>query len=187
MLGKRSESHLGRFSLELAAVSDDAGLVGAAGLGAALLESLDDVHALDDLAKDAVLAIEPWAWDSGDEELAAVRVRTSVGHGEHARNGVLLLEVLISELGAVDGLTTSAVASGEVTTLDHEVWDDTMELAALVVKWLAGLADALLASAKAAEVLGSLRDDIREELENDPASGLATDGDVEEDPRTAHS
>jgi hypothetical protein len=40
---------------------------------------------------------------------------------------VLQLEVLIGELVSVDGLATSAVALGKVTTLDHEVLDDTVE------------------------------------------------------------
>jgi hypothetical protein len=62
---------------------------------------------------------------------------------------VLQLEVLIGELVAVDGLATSAVALGEITTLDHEVLDDTVEGRALVAK-------ALLASSKSSEVLGSL-------------------------------
>jgi hypothetical protein len=62
---------------------------------------------------------------------------------------VLQLEVLIGELVAVDGLATSAVALCEITTLDHEVLDDTVEGGALVTK-------ALLASSKSSEVLGSL-------------------------------
>jgi len=62
---------------------------------------------------------------------------------------VLQLEVLIGELVAVDGLAAGAVTLGEVTTLDHEVLDDTVESRALVAK-------ALLASSKSSEVLGSL-------------------------------
>ena len=42
---------------------------------------------------------------------------------------VLQLEVLIGELFAIDGLATSAVAVGEVASLDHEVLDDTVESA----------------------------------------------------------
>jgi hypothetical protein len=77
--------------------------------------------------------------------------------------GVAELEVLILELVAVDGLATSAcqqrlnfesfivryeiertVVVGEVTTLDHEVLDDTVEGRALV-------SEALLASGQSAE------------------------------------
>ena len=54
------------------------------------------------------------------------------------------LEVLILELVTVDRLATSAITAGKVTTLDHEVLDDTVESRALV-------AEALLASGQSAE------------------------------------
>lgn len=49
--------------------------------------------------------------------LRSVGVGSRVGHGEDAGAGVLLDEVLVCELGAVDGLPARAVAGGEVTTL----------------------------------------------------------------------
>jgi hypothetical protein len=51
---------------------------------------------------------------------------------ENAFLGVLELEVLIGELLAVDGFATGSVAVGEVTTLDHELLDDTVEGGALI-------------------------------------------------------
>lgn len=54
------------------------------------------------------------------------------------------------------------VAAGEVTALEHELRDDAVELAA-------GVAEALLAGAEGAEVLGGLGDDVVEELEVDAA------------------
>lgn len=45
------------------------------------------------------------------------------------------------------------IATGEVTALQHELRDHTMELRVLIAK-------ALLTSAKSTEVLGGLRDDI---------------------------
>ena len=173
--------------LELAAISDDAGLERSVrGVGAGGLDGLNDVHALDDLAKDDVLAIEPAGDDGGDEELGAVGVGTAVGHGEEAGLGVAELVVLICELVAVDGLAASAVAAGEVTALDHEVLDDAVELGALVAEGLPGAAGALLAGAESAEVLGSLGDDVSEELEDDAASRSAADGDVEVHTRVDH-
>jgi len=115
-----------------------------------------------------------------DEELRSVGSRTGVGHGEETGLVVLVVEVLVSELLSVDGLAASAVASGEVSTLSHEVRDDSVEGGALVVKGLAGLADALLSSAEAPEVLRGLGG-VLEQAESDPAGGSAPDGDVEED------
>lgn len=82
-----------------------------------------------------------------------VRVGAGVGHGQQTRAGVLDLEVLIGELLAVDGLATSAVATGEVTTLEHELGDDTVEGRALV-------AEARGTGAELLEVLGGLGDDV---------------------------
>ena len=56
-------------------------------------------------------------------------------------------------------LAASAVSLGEVTTLDHEVLDDTVELGALVAESLReGRAILLNTSRESAEVLGSLGD-----------------------------
>ena len=73
----------------------------------------------------------------------------------------------------IEGFSTEAqqlneghthVATSEVTTLKHELRDDTVEFGALVSK-------ALFASAESTEVLSCLGDDVVEELEVD-ATGL---------------
>lgn len=94
-----------------------------------------------------------------------VRVGAGVGHGENTGTGVLELEVLIGEGLAVDGLATSTVVSGEVTTLEHELGDHTVEGGA-------GIAEALLTGAESAEVLSCLGNVIAEQLHDDAASGL---------------
>jgi hypothetical protein len=94
-----------------------------------------------------------------------VRVGTSVGHGEDTRAGVLQLEVLVGEGLAVDGLATSAIVPGEVTTLEHELRDHT-------VKGRACVAEAMLAGAEGTEVFSSARDLVCIKLHDDTASGL---------------
>ena len=59
---------------------------------------------------------------------------------------VLQGEVFIFKLGTINGLPTSAIVVGEIPTLTHEVWDDSMEGRALVAK-------ALFSCAKGSEVL----------------------------------
>lgn len=86
---------------------------------------------------------------------------------------MLLGEVLIREFVAVDGLTASSVEGGEVTTLEHELRDYTVENGVFVT-------EALLTSAKSTEVLSSLRDDIVVELESDAAQRLAVGASIEE-------
>ena len=63
----------------------------------------------------------------------------------------------------------SYVATGEVTTLEHELGDDTVELGA-------GVAEALLASAESAEVLSGLGDNIIVEGEVDAAGASCEEG-----------
>jgi len=111
-----------------------------------------------------VLAIEPAGDDGGDEELRTVGVWSSVGHGEKSWLGVLSDEVLIGELLTVDGLATSSVSAGEVTTLEHELRNDTVEGGV-------GVAKTLLAGAQSSEVLSSAGSYIIVEVEVD-ATGL---------------
>lgn len=132
--------------------------------GGSALDLTDKIHAIENLTEHNVFAVQPAGLHSGDEELGAVGVGTSVSHGEETRASVLELEVLISELVAVDGFSTSAVEASEVTTLKHEVLDDAVEDGALEAEGLAGAALTLLTGAEAAEVLGSLGDDVGKEL-----------------------
>jgi hypothetical protein len=62
---------------------------------------------------------------------------------------VLELEVLVGELGPIYALPASAVALGEITTLDHKLLDHAVEGGALVAK-------ALLAGSESTEVVGGL-------------------------------
>ena len=91
------------------------------------LDGLDNVHTLDNLAKDNVLAVEPRRLGGAQEKLRAVRVRASISHGQDARASVLQLEVLVSEFLAVNRLAAGAVLAREVTALAHEAWDHTVE------------------------------------------------------------
>jgi len=65
---------------------------------------------------------------------------------------------------------------GKVTTLQHEVGDDTMERTSLVSK-------SVLVGSELTEVPGSLGNNLVVELEDDATSGLAVDFDVKEDVR----
>ncbi len=110
-------------SLQDSAVGDD-NLGGTlSGLRSVRLDLLDNIHALDNLSEDDVLAVQPGGLGSADEELAAVGVGAGVGHRQDAGSGVLQGEVLVLELVAVDALASGSVVVGEVTALAHEVGD----------------------------------------------------------------
>ena len=111
-----------RWDLKLAALGDldrHGGLV--AGSRLRVLDLVDDIITLKNLAEDDVSAVEPpirafvsainviiiqsailRGDDGRDEELGSVGVGTGVGHGQQTLLGVLELEVLVLELGTVD-------------------------------------------------------------------------------------
>jgi len=126
-----------------------------------------------------VLAIEPRSLDSGQKELRAVGVGTSIGHGEDTGTSVLQGKVLVSELLAVDGLSTSSVVVGEVSALAHEVGNDAMKGRALEAK-------ALLAGAESAEVFSGAGNNVRAELHDDTSDLLAIGGNIEKDSWKGH-
>ena len=67
------------------------------------------------------------------------------------------LEVLISKLFAIDGFSASSVSSSEVTTLTHEVGNDTVEGGSFV-------AEPLLSSAQSTEILSGFGNHIGSQL-----------------------
>lgn len=134
-----------RNNLQLSTVGHDDLLGGFSGLVAIRFDFSDNIHALDNGAKDNVTIVQPGGLDGGNKELGSVGVGSSVGHRHDARSGVLQDEVLILELVSVDGLASGSVMVLEVATLAHEVRNHTMEGGTLVAK-------ALLSGAESAEV-----------------------------------
>lgn len=82
-----------------------------------------------------MLSVQPLSVNIADEELGAVGVWSSVSHREAARE-VLDAEVFISKLGTIDGFTASTIKVGKITTLHHEILDDTVENGALIAESL---------------------------------------------------
>jgi hypothetical protein len=79
-----------------------------------------------------VAAIKPLGLLGGNEELRSISVFASISHGQPSGSVVLQLEVLIVKLVSIDGFAACSITASEVTALDHEVADDTVELAPLV-------------------------------------------------------
>lgn len=113
--------------LQLATVGNGDLLGCLAGLAAIRLNLLDNVHALNDGAKDNMTIVEPGSFDGCNEELGAVGVGAGIGHRHNTGAGMLQGEVLILKLVAVDGLAAGTVVVGEISSLAHEVGDHTVE------------------------------------------------------------
>jgi hypothetical protein len=107
----RADTFIG--NLQLAALGDLDRLLGlVARVLVQVLDLVDNLIALEHLAKDDVAPVQPRGNGSSYEKLATIRILARVGHGEKARLAVLQLEVLVGELLAVDGLATSTCAIG---------------------------------------------------------------------------
>jgi hypothetical protein len=72
---------------------------------------------------------------------------------------MLLLKIFVFKFLPIDALTTSAVACREISTLAHEVFNNSVEGRTFVAQCLSGLALALLSSAERAEILSSFGND----------------------------
>jgi hypothetical protein len=92
-------------------------------------------------------------------------------------------EVLVCKALSVDALTSSSVATGEVSALDHELRDDSMEHTVPEVERLSCGSNATLASAESTEVLSSARD-IGEQFEGDSTCGSVANADIKKDTRS---
>lgn len=118
---------------DAAAVGNDHILDGAVtGIGGARLDLAHNIHAGQNLAEDNVTSVQPAGLLGCNEELRAIGVLASIGHAQPTGTIVLQLEVLILEAFTVNGASAGTVTLGEVTTLDHEVLNDAVELAAFV-------------------------------------------------------
>jgi len=180
--GSQSPIHkqIGRRLSQLAAISNDnwlgRGTVGRSNS----FNLLHDVHALSHAAKDNVLSVQPWGRNGAEEELAAVGVWSCIGHRQNAWANVLLSEVLVSELLAINGLATRAIALGEVSSLAHEFRNHSVKAGALEVQRLARLAFSFLASAERTEVFASLGANVAVKGHDNAAGFDATNRNIEE-------
>eukprot|EP00042_Codosiga_hollandica_P035282 m.260347 g.260347 ORF g.260347 m.260347 type:complete len:274 (+) comp54600_c0_seq5:162-983(+) len=127
-------------------------------VAAQALDGSDDIHAVNDVAEDHMLAIEPVCLCSAEEELGPVGIGTRVGHREDTCTGVLQREVLVLECAPVDRLAACAVVSGEVAALAHETRDHPVEAAAPEPK-------PALVCAQLSEVLGGAWHNVVAQLE----------------------
>ena len=152
--------------------------LGSSGLRSLRLHLTEKVSTISQLSKHNVLSVQPGGISSADEELGSVGVGSSVSHREASESSVLSslsLEALISELSSVDRLSSTSISRGEVSSLAHEVGDDTVELGSLV-----GQTSRVVSAAQRAEVLSGLGNNVIVELKGEASSGLSTNGNVEE-------
>ena len=152
--------------------------------GSVRLNLLHDVHSVDHLAEHNVVSVQMRSGNlrvtqtirphGGDEELRTVRVGTRIRHGKQSGSVVAHNEALVGELASVDGLASVAIevlsltrltnAHSNISSLEHESGNHSVEDGVLVAKIHTLSSLSLLSSAEATEVLGSLGNDVVEQL-----------------------
>merc|ERR1719350_1797751 len=162
-----------KFSLQLAALSDFQLARSGSALATALLHSPYNAVSFDDLAENAVLAIQPSGFGSAKEELGAVCVRPSVGHRQDSGSGVLQLKVFVGEFVSVDGFPAGTVAASDISSLAHEVGNHAVEGAA-------SIGQSLISTADRPEILSSLRDYVHLDFHHHPSQWLVVGSYIEE-------
>merc|ERR1719359_1323438 len=91
-----------------------------------------------------------------------------------------MLEVFISEVWPIDGLTTGAISISKIATLAHESGYHTVKCATSEVQRLAHGPPASLARAQSSKVLGGFGYRVCKEFHHDTASWASADHHVKE-------
>ena len=92
---------------------------------------LHNILSLIHLSEDNMFSVKPRCFSCSDKELAAVCVWSSISHRQAVRL-MLKNKVLILKFRSVDGLSSSAVEVSEISSLDHEIRNDSMENTGLI-------------------------------------------------------
>ena len=166
---------LGRTSEFLNWALGKEGLFGClSGLRSNSLKGFGHTHTLRYSSEDNMFAIEPAGVCSGDEELTSIGVGSSVCHW-NAERFMLEHKVFVLESVSVDRLATCSITSCEITSLDHEVRNDSVERTACI------LTSRIIAFAKSDKVFDCFRDNSSKEIKDNIACGFSSDFDGDGD------
>lgn len=121
-------------------------------------DGIDDIHSLIGLSEYRVMVIKVRCTFCGlyDEELTSIGVRPSIGHGKSSLEVSQSWSEFILEFLSVDTLPSSPRRS-RVSSLDHEVLDDSMKHCCVIVSL----------SSESDKVRAGFRSLFREELDLD--------------------
>ena len=115
------------------------------------------------------------------QPLHTPNIRGTYSHRQQVRSIMAHLEILIGEaFRAVDRRRSRAITVEEITALNHEFFDHTVEPAAFVTLRSSQMVPRF-ARAILTKVFCCQGDDVGEKLHFDTTERLATEGDVEED------
>ena len=89
-------------------------------------------------------------------------------------------EILIIEFGTIDRLSSSSIMICEISTLDHEIRDDSVESTSFIVQRFTVLSYAIFPCAESSEVFYSFWNHFTVKSEDNTACSFSIDGNVKE-------
>ena len=129
-------------------------------------------HSLEDFPEHNVASVQPRGHFRRDEKLRSVSILPGVRHGQPAGAEMLQFEIFVFEPLSINASPSGPVSSSEISALDHEIFDDSVERGALVSLSLGFLRQLL-------EVPGSFWYSFPEESDFNPSSRLSPNSDFE--------
>jgi len=114
--------------------------------------------------------VKPWSLGCCDEELTSVSVFSSICHWQ-TEWFVLKLEVFVSKSFTPNRSSSGSVSTCEVSTLDHEAWNDSVEFAALECEFKS--VTFKISFAQSNEIFDSLGDSITKHIYDNVSSVLS--------------
>src|SRR5437762_10418512 len=127
LMKSREASLLSPYPLNRNLIQHDIGDGTIAGLPCLCLSDRShDIHSLDNLSKHRVLAVQVRRGSQRDEELAAIRIRSRIGHRENAFSVVLQLwmNFIREPIARTPHSRSRGIAALNHESIDHPVEDD---------------------------------------------------------------
>jgi len=127
-----------------------------------------------------MFSIKPFCFLECNKELAAVCAWSTVGHRKKTSLSVRCFEIFVIKFISINRFSTSSIFISEITSLKHEILDESMENAVLKVQRLSRFPSTFLSCAKCTEVFCCFRYNILVEFEFNSLRCILTDLNVKE-------
>lgn len=133
------------------------------------------------MTKNHMDTIEMWRRFCCYEKLGSICIFTPISHGQQVLLVVFDSKAFIFKKASVDGFASSSITFTEVSSLNHEVFYNSMEKASFVVeRFLSSFPNAFLTCAETSEIFTSFGTDVCKQLHHDSADKHIADSNVKE-------
>lgn len=101
---------------------------------ACFFNGINNILTIKNFSEDHVFIVQPWSLLESNEKLGAISVWTWICHGQQIFPIEFGIKVLIWEFFTINRFSSSADSILEITSLEHEPWNDSMKFRLLIEK-----------------------------------------------------